>query len=262
MGRWIKRRGHRHALAHAFRIFRDQLLRHVAELEQIQQLIGAGARHGAIQTIDPADEFDELAAGKMIEQHGFIRHQADLLFDVERPLGHRQSQQLNAAGSGRRQAHQHFDGGGFAGAVRSQESEEATLGNGEREAVDGGLVAVYFSQIADFDRRRSVALIHTFSMVLARRARDRSLLRWLYGRGWILNSTGPNLSCRQPKVGHRTVYAIPVPKKRFIGPISKSLLKKRKKAGILFVSLAKNKWISSPNGDPNGNPAWLSRSTF
>ncbi len=37
-------------------------------------------------------------------------------------------------------------------------------------------------------------------------------------------------------------------KKRFIGPISKSLLRNRKNAGILLVSLAKGAWISCPNG--------------
>lgn len=38
-------------------------------------------------------------------------------------------------------------------------------------------------------------------------------------------------------------------KKRFIGPISKSLLRNCKNAGILFVSSAKSEWISCPNGD-------------
>jgi hypothetical protein len=51
------------------------------------------------------------------------------------------------------------------------------------------------------------------------------------------------------------------PKKRFIGPISKSLLENRKNADILLVSLAKGKWISCPKWGPYGNPAWLSWST-
>jgi hypothetical protein len=99
-------------------------------------------------------------------------------------------------------------------------------------------------------------------MVLARRGHSASILRRpaIVVESW--NSTGLNLARGQQEVAHRTANALPDPKKRFIGPISKSLLKKRKNAGILLVSLAKNKWISSPNGDPNGNPAWLSRSTF
>src|SRR5262249_31185513 len=73
-----------------------------------------------------------------------------------------ESEQLDTSGSGRRETHEHFDGGGFAGSVGAEESEETAAGDGEREPVDGGFVAVHFAQVAHFDcgRRRSIFGMH------------------------------------------------------------------------------------------------------
>ena len=156
LGPMDQRRRHGHAFAHAFGIFGDQLVARAVQLEQFQQLIRAFLRHAAVQPVDPADEFDELAAGEMIEQQRFVRHQADLLFDFERVLRHGQTHQRDGACSGRSQAHQHFDGGGFAGAVGPQESEKAAARNRERQPIHGGLVAVDFAQIVYFNGGRRV----------------------------------------------------------------------------------------------------------
>jgi hypothetical protein len=50
-------------------------------------------------------------------------------------------------------------------------------------------------------------------------------------------------------------------KKRFIGPISKSLLENGANAVILLVSLGEKAWISCPIGDRKGNPsfAWWTK---
>src|SRR5580704_11304226 len=90
----------------------------------------------------------------MIEEQRLVGHQTDLLLDLQGAFGHRQAQQRNGAFGGRRQTHQHFDGGGFPRAVGSQKSEEAPSRYGEREAIHGGLVPVNFSKVVDFDYRR------------------------------------------------------------------------------------------------------------
>jgi hypothetical protein len=107
-------------------------------------------RQFAIQPVNAPYEFGELAAGQLVEQQRFIRDQADLLFDLERILRHGQSHQPDCPRSGRSQPHQHLDGGGFARAIGTQESEEAALGNGERQPVDSRFGAVDLSEIADF----------------------------------------------------------------------------------------------------------------
>ncbi len=42
--------------------------------------------------------------------------------------------------------------GGLSGAVRTEDPEELTLFDGERDAVDGVYLAVVFTQIVDDDR--------------------------------------------------------------------------------------------------------------
>ncbi len=54
---------------------------------------------------------------------------------------------------GGRQAHEHPDGGGFAGAVGAQESEEAPARDLQVQAVHGGLGPVHLTEIADRNRR-------------------------------------------------------------------------------------------------------------
>ena len=93
-----QRRRHGHALAHALGIFGDQLVaRSPSSSNSSSSSRRALPRHRAVQPVDAADEFDELAAGEMIEQQRFVGHQADLLLDLERLLRHGQTQQRDGA---------------------------------------------------------------------------------------------------------------------------------------------------------------------
>jgi len=49
-----------------------------------------------------------------------------------------QAEELHAARSGREQTRKHLDGGGFTGAVGTEETKELSGGDGEIDAVDGG----------------------------------------------------------------------------------------------------------------------------
>ena len=124
------------------------------ELEQVQQLARALGGHAAVQGVHAPDELEELAAGEAVEQNGFVWDDADSALDLDGPRGHGEAQDLDGSGGGRRQAHQHADGGGLAGAVGSQETEEAAARDRQGEAIDGGLLAVDLAQLADRDSRR------------------------------------------------------------------------------------------------------------
>ena len=82
-------------------------------------------------------------------------NQSDLALDRQAFLGHGQSQQADGARGGRRQTHQHLDGGGFAGSVGSQEFHETAARHAERQPVHGGFLIVHFPEIVDLDRWRN-----------------------------------------------------------------------------------------------------------
>ena len=62
--------------------------------------------------------------------------------------------EFDAAAGGPQKRGEHFDGGGFAGAVRPQESEDFALRDLEGDVVDGSEIAERFDQIADGNHSR------------------------------------------------------------------------------------------------------------
>ena len=139
-----ERCGHGDALAHAFGVFADQLPLTAVEFEQRDQIAGSFARDLLRQLVHPADEFDELEAGQMVEQKCFIRNESDALLDLHVSFGHGQPEQFDGAGGRRRETHQHADGGGFSGAVRAEKSEETSSRDTEIQAIDCGFISVDF----------------------------------------------------------------------------------------------------------------------
>jgi len=119
------------------------------QLEEFEQRQGALDGYGAGEPVHAADELQELGAGEAIEEERFVGHQTDAPLDIEFAFGERHAQQFNGAGGGRDEAGEHADGGGFARAVGTQESEEATAGDDEVEAVDRGFASVVFAEVVD-----------------------------------------------------------------------------------------------------------------
>jgi hypothetical protein len=103
-----------------------------------------------------AHEFEKLGAGKAIEEQRFIRHQADAFLNFELVALHGQAEQLDRPGIGRDEAGEHADGGGLPCSIGPEKSEETAAGNGEAEAIDGGLGSVEFSEVANLDGGRRV----------------------------------------------------------------------------------------------------------
>jgi hypothetical protein len=95
---------HGRALAHTFRIFGDQLTGLRVELEQGEQFAGPGFGEGPLEAVHASHKLDVLGAGEVVEEQSFVGDQADLLLDIDRALGHRQTEQFDRAGGGRRGA--------------------------------------------------------------------------------------------------------------------------------------------------------------
>ena len=71
---------------------------------------------------------------------------------------HVDAAQAHSAGVGLDEAHEHFDGSGFAGGVWAEHGDEFAFFNGEAQVIHGGEVAELFYQIFQFDhglRRRA-----------------------------------------------------------------------------------------------------------
>ena len=82
-----------------------------------------------------AIEVEQVPAGHAIVEVGFFGQIAELVFDVV--VAHRLAQNVGVAGCREDEAQQHFDGGGFAGAVAAQEAEDFAFFDLEIEVVDG-----------------------------------------------------------------------------------------------------------------------------
>ena len=64
-------------------------------------------------------------------------HDPDLPLDLHHVRDQIEPKNLNSSGSGREQTGQHFDGGGFSRAVRSQEAEELAGSDFQVHIFDG-----------------------------------------------------------------------------------------------------------------------------
>ena len=93
-------------------------------------------------------------AGEAAEERQAFGDDADLALDFEGMGGEVEAEDLDVAGGGREQAGEHFDGGGFAGAVGAEEAEELARGDGEGDVIDGGEGAEAAGEVADGDGGR------------------------------------------------------------------------------------------------------------
>ena len=108
--------------------------------------------------VDAAEEVDVLFHGQVVVERKFLRHVADVLLDGFRLRGDVQPADRRAARSGLQQAAQHANGGGFARAVRAQESEDFAAADVEIDMIHGDEIAEALHQVVDFDGIRLHAL--------------------------------------------------------------------------------------------------------
>jgi hypothetical protein len=103
----------------------------------------------------PADTLEETqvgASGEVGIEGGRFNQCADALQCVEVSAAHILAEELDGTGSGRYQAEDEADDGGFARAVGAEQAEDAALGDANSEVIDGEDGAELLSQCVDLDQ--------------------------------------------------------------------------------------------------------------
>jgi hypothetical protein len=138
--------------AHAARVRLGRALGGVGELEALEQLIGARARLGLAEVVQPSDHLQVLEAGQVLVHGRVLARKADMGAQ-RRGLSHDvEAGDAGAAPVGLEQRGQDADRGGLAGTVGAQQAEDAAGPRGEVHAAQGADRAVGLLQPLDDDR--------------------------------------------------------------------------------------------------------------
>ena len=108
----------------------------------------------AIEAVHAADEAQVFRGGEAAEKREAFGDDADLALDFEGMGGEVEAEKLDVARGGREQPGHHFDGGGFAGSIGSEEAEELTRSDVEGDVIDRGEGAEAAGEVADGDGGR------------------------------------------------------------------------------------------------------------
>jgi hypothetical protein len=137
--------------AHAARVGLRGPLGGVREVEALQQLAGAGSGLRAPEVIEPADHLEVLEPGEVFVHGGVLAGQADLGAERGRVAHGVEPDDPSAARVWLKQGGQDPHRGGLAGAVRSQQAEDAASARGEVDATEGADRSVRLLEPLDDD---------------------------------------------------------------------------------------------------------------
>jgi hypothetical protein len=126
-----------HPLKHALAITAQRAIRRVDEVHACQQPIDAGIQRYTAQPVEAAVEPQQLGRGERFVKAEMLGKKADAR--ARGAIAERSAQHATRAGGRLDERQQHFDRGGFAGAVRPEEPEDLALIhlNGEIRHRDG-----------------------------------------------------------------------------------------------------------------------------
>lgn len=143
--------GHGDTFPHSFGEFSDQLGPVAIHLQEGEEFPGpfAGEREG--KAVDAAGELHIFVGREVVKKQGVLGDKAELALDGDGVVGQAEAEDFDFAGGGHGNAHQHTNGGGFTGAVGTEEAIEASPRYGEGEPIDGCLAGVLLAEIADGD---------------------------------------------------------------------------------------------------------------
>ena len=177
-------------LLHAVGIIGDELVGLIGELHELEELCRAPGAGVAVEAVHAADEGQVLGSGQAAKESQTLGYDADLAFNVDDLVLEVEPQNFNSARGRSQQPGQHLDGGGLAGAVGAEKTEELSGGDAEVHILHGDKVSEAASQIFGCDRRRGVVwsiarFLHWVS----------NLAYWL----WRQRSQGAGVSLLLPK---------------------------------------------------------------
>ena len=122
---------------HAAGVAFGEVVAAVPKLDDFQKLLNAGAAERAGDVVEDAVKFHVFESGQFVVDAGILEDDAEGLTDLV-GLGERiEPVHGDFPGVGFEQGGEHFDGGGFAGAVGSEKAEYFPFLDGEGNIIDG-----------------------------------------------------------------------------------------------------------------------------
>jgi len=123
---------------HAARVLVDQHAGLVGELDQGQDLVDAAPALGLAEAVHHGVELEVLAAGQAAVEGRLLEDDADALAHGVAVAGDVEAGHDGGARGRPEEGREHVDRRRLAGPVRAEKPEQLALGDGERDAVDGG----------------------------------------------------------------------------------------------------------------------------
>src|SRR5690606_30228588 len=108
----------------------------VFQVDEFQHFVDAFLQRGTAQPVHLAEKLKVLPRRKRHIQRDFLRHDAEQLFRLYRLVGDGIAADGGVAARGREQTADHRDGGGFARAVGTQQTENFAFANLEVDTFD------------------------------------------------------------------------------------------------------------------------------
>ena len=112
-------------------------MRWSARFHELEQFGGALFGGLFVETVHLSDKAEVLRCRELAEERHALGDDPDLTLHLNGMAEQIHAENADEAGAGREQAGEHFDGGGFAGAVRTEKAEELAALHGEVERVNG-----------------------------------------------------------------------------------------------------------------------------
>ena len=151
LGVWEEHAAKAEALAHAFAEFVDGAVGEGGEVGEVEDLFDAGAALGAAEAVGAGEEVEvfedvHVGVGSVV-----VGHPADDLADGGGFANDVMAGDADAAAAGSLEGSHHAPGGGFAGAVGTDETDDLAGKDVERDAFDGVDLGEAAVEVADFD---------------------------------------------------------------------------------------------------------------
>ena len=134
----------------------DEAFFAIAEVDESEELFDAGAALAGRHAIEDAVEFHIFPGGEFVIEGGVLENDAEGFADGGGVGGGVVAIDDERAGGGAEEGGEHFDGGGFAGAVGAEKGEAFAAGDIEGDVIDGGEVAEFFGEVLHPDWRGCV----------------------------------------------------------------------------------------------------------
>ena len=131
-----ERTGHGQALAPAAGKERGATSEIGLEMGKRDQLFHALFERGAREAVEPAIELQVFVHGELVVEGKFLRHVANGGFEFITRFGDIDAGDGGGAIGRLQNSAKHTDDGRFAGAIRTEKSEDGTFGDGEGDMID------------------------------------------------------------------------------------------------------------------------------